>query len=103
MESVNSGQEKIIKKRIKEITFISYQRRVTKSQTAACDSCPICGSKALISVTTAAQLTGLSLSTLYNWIASQKVHNIQSAHNKLLLCCQSLSEVINSQTHENKK
>jgi len=99
----NQDQEKIIKKRIKEITFIRYRRRVTKRQTGTSEGCPICGSQELITVATAAQLTGLSPSTLYHWIASQKLHYIRSAHNKLLVCCQSLSEVIKLQIHEIKK
>jgi excisionase family DNA binding protein len=99
----NQDQEKIIKKRIKEITIIRYRRRVTKSQTESSASCPICGSQELITVATAAQLTGLSPSTLYQWIASQKIHYIRSAHNKLLVCCKSLSECLTSFSETNRE
>jgi len=87
----NHNLEEIIKKRIREITFIRYQKRVIKSNTATSKICPMCGSLELITVTTAARLTGLNRSTLYNWIANQEVHCVRFANDKLLICCQSLS------------
>lgn len=67
------------------------------------ENCPVYGGVDLITVASAAQLTGLNLATLYHWIYSQKVHSIRSAHNKLLLCYQSLTEAMISQTYKIKQ
>jgi hypothetical protein len=84
-------KEAIIKKKTKEITILHYRRTTKRGQATAIECCPVCGSNELISVPTAARLTGLSRSTLNEWITSQKVHSIKNVDNEVRLCCQSLS------------
>ncbi|HEX9972543.1 MAG TPA: helix-turn-helix domain-containing protein [bacterium] len=85
------------KKRIKEITIIHYKRRSIKSsQMTMTESCPVCGSVDLITVATAAQLTGVSRSVLYDWVAKNKVHAARLTNGQLRVCCHSLSEQVAS-------
>jgi excisionase family DNA binding protein len=83
------------KKRIKEITIIHYRQRRKKSrQSMMTENCPFCGGVELITVTTATELTGISRSVLYDWIAKKKVHSIRLTNGQLRICCDSLHQQI---------
>ena len=92
-----------MEKKTKEITIVRYRRTIKRSQTIAIETCPLCGSQELISMAMAALLTGLSRSTLYEGIASQKVHSIRIANSELRICCQSLSAWMGVSIHSKKQ
>ncbi len=79
-------------KRTKEITIVHYRRRRKKrTQPATIRECPVCGSDAeLISLAAALQLTGVSRSTLKEWIDAQQVHATQSSARRFFICRRSL-------------
>lgn len=81
-------------KRIREITIIHFRRRrVKKSQVEILAQCPVCGNGSeMITVAAAAKLTGLSLSTLNDWITRAQVHATQQIDGQPRICHRSLSE-----------
>jgi len=88
---------KVTKKRIKEITIIQYKRRQIKSYPSMMpEACPICGGVDFVTIATAAELTGISRSALYDWVSRNKVHAVRLSHGQIRVCCQSLSEQIRS-------
>jgi hypothetical protein len=80
-------------KRTREITITHYRRRVKKGSAAEVEACPVCGSTlGLITIESAAKLTGLNLVTLYSWIASNQIQTASSLRGEFLICRRSLFE-----------
>lgn len=80
-------------KRTREITIIHYCRRRSRKRQPVTVHCSTCGPEAeMITVAAAAELTGISRSTLYRWIASRRVHAARETNGQLRICHRSLSE-----------
>lgn len=78
------------KKRI-EITFESDEVLIVKRRhRVEAQRCPVCGEAAMVDLNDAATKSGIAASRILRDMADGRVHFLETANGRLLICCSSI-------------